>query len=71
MFARRAKKKKICCTLLGFERVNSNAVLLSPKRLGDGEANNVVPSSFCKGSAGCVCLCVWVCGGCVGGWGGG
>lgn len=40
--------------------MNSNAVLLSPKRLGDGEANNVVLSSFCKGSAGCVHLCVGV-----------
>lgn len=43
------------CTLLGFKEVNSNAVLLSPKRLGDGEANNVVPSSFCR-------MCVFVCG---------
>lgn len=59
VFASRAKKK-CCCTLLGFEEVNSNAVLVSPWRRRDGEANNVVPSSFCKGSAGCVWLCVGV-----------
>lgn len=37
--------------------MNSNAVLLSPRGQGDGEANNVVPSSFCKGSAGSVFMC--------------
>lgn len=36
-------------------KVKSNAVLLGPRRLGDGEANNVVPSSFCR-------MCVFVCG---------
>lgn len=55
MFASRAKKS--AAIYLVFEEVNSNAVLWSPWRLGDGEANNVVPSSFCR-------MCVFV-SGCV------
>lgn len=46
---------------LGYDGLDTNAVLLRPRRLGDGEANNVVLSLSVKVLQDlCICVCAWV-----------